>query len=273
MALAATRRRRTASCCARSPCPSPPSAHRCAAGSCARDSRLTHHPCRPAPRHCIRRREHAALSMSPVRGGGSWCPLSRALGVGSRAALAVAGARQLPAVPSRRPAVPSQRRDGVAREQSRLVVAVVRAGRGWGCGWRGRLTTRVDGQPARPARAVHAPRQSRPRGASFAVEAAGAARAATLRSPPRRRPRCRGSLRCKCGRRAIVGGVPRADTRTWLPSKRSSRMVTLRRGPRGHATCAGCAPGSSTYADFASRPSRTSLTPTPALPPWAGSAE
>jgi hypothetical protein len=36
-----------------------------------------------------------------------------------------------------------------------------------------RLTTRADGQPARPARAVHAPRQSRPRGAGVAVEAAG----------------------------------------------------------------------------------------------------
>jgi hypothetical protein len=71
MALAPTRCRwRTASCCSRSPCPSPPSAHRRAAGSCARDSRLTHRPRCPAPRHCIHRREHASLSMSPVRGGG-----------------------------------------------------------------------------------------------------------------------------------------------------------------------------------------------------------
>jgi len=50
------------------------------AGSCARDSRLTHLPSGPAPRHRIRRREHASLSISPVltrggAGGGSWCPL------------------------------------------------------------------------------------------------------------------------------------------------------------------------------------------------------
>ena len=49
VALAATRRRRTASSCARSPCPSPTSAHRRAAGSCERDSRLTHRLRRPAP--------------------------------------------------------------------------------------------------------------------------------------------------------------------------------------------------------------------------------
>jgi hypothetical protein len=60
----------TASSCARTPCPSLSSAHRRAAGSCARDSRLTHHPRRHVPRHRIRRREHASLSMSPVRGGG-----------------------------------------------------------------------------------------------------------------------------------------------------------------------------------------------------------
>ena len=77
--LAATCRRRTASSCARSPCPSPPSAHRRAAGSCARDSRLTHHPRRPAPRHRIRRWEHASLSMSPVcRGGELVSALARA---------------------------------------------------------------------------------------------------------------------------------------------------------------------------------------------------
>ena len=152
----------TASSCARSPCPSPPSAHRRTAGSCARDSRLTHHPRRPDPRHRIRRREHVSLSMSPVRGGGSWCPLSRALGVGSRAALAVAGARQLPAVLSRR-------RDGVAREQGRLVVAVARAERGWGCGllllaWDGRGAAHHQG-----GRAACSARPRRPRAAAIAA--------------------------------------------------------------------------------------------------------
>ena len=79
VALAPTRRRlRTASCCARLPGPSPLSAHRRAAVSCACDSRLTHHPHRPSPRHCIRCREHAALSMPPVRGGELVSALARA---------------------------------------------------------------------------------------------------------------------------------------------------------------------------------------------------
>ena len=149
------------------------SAHRRAAGSCARDSRLTHHPPRPSPPHCIRRREHAALSMLPVRGGELVSALARARrGVSGGADIG----RGAPAAGS----TPSGRRDGAAREQGLLVVAVVRAGRGWGCGLLGgtgaaRLTTRADGQPARPARAVHAPRQSRPRGAGVAVEAAGVA--------------------------------------------------------------------------------------------------
>jgi hypothetical protein len=153
---------------------------------------------------------------------GSWCPLSRALAAGSRAALAVAWARQLPAVPS-------GRRDGVAREQGRLAVAFVRAGRGWGCSLLGtgaaRLTTKTDGQPARPARAVHAPRQSRPRGAGVAVKAAGATLSAMLRSPPRRRPRSRGCLRCKCGRRAIVGGRPSRTVVSWAPGGHVTRRA------------------------------------------------
>lgn len=212
------------------------------AGSCARDSRLTHLPSRPAPRHRIRRREHASLSMSPVRArGGSWCPLSRALGAGSRAALAGAGARQLPAVPS-------GRRDGVAREQGRLVVAVARAGRGWGCGLLGtgaaRLTTRADGQPARPARAVNAPRQSRPRGAGVAVEAARRPRrdAALATASPPSLPRVP-AMRVRApghrwgaslARRGELGGGPRNGTRR-APASARAPAQDEEKGERGRA--------------------------------------
>jgi len=98
-------------------------------------------------------------------------------------------------------------------------------------------------RPSRPRAAA----QSRPRGTGVTVEAAGAALAATLRSLPRRRPRCRGCLRCECGRRAIVGGRPsravvrlgggraRDEARTCSRPHACSR----RRGRRARPSCGG----------------------------------
>ena len=203
MALAATRRRRTASSCARSPCPSPPSAHRRAAGSCARDSRLTHHPCRPAPRHRIRRREHASLSMSPVRGGG--------VGVRSRARSARGLGRRW------------QWQGRASCRQYRPDVGMEWLGSRAGLWWRSRGQGAAGGVACLAGRA----RRGSPPGrtGSLLGPPAPSARAAAVRRRVRRRscrrsprsdaalataslPRCRGCLRCECGRRAIVGGRP-----------------------------------------------------------------
>ncbi len=171
-----------------------------------RDSRLTHRHRRPASRHRIRRREHASLSMSPVRvGGGSWCPLSRALGAGSRAALAGRG-RGAPAA------------GGGVRTAGRRG-----SGAGPACGGRHadrpRLGVRLACYGCSAAhqggRAACSARPRRPRAAAVAAARRRGRRRSCRRSPrddaalaTASLPRCRGCLRCECGRWAIVGGRP-----------------------------------------------------------------
>jgi hypothetical protein len=193
-----------ASCCARLPCPSPPSAHQH-----ARVSRLTHRPRRPAPRHRIRHREHASLSMSPVRAGGelvsTLARARRGLGSAGRGRGAPAAGCDIQTVgwsgSGAGPACCGCRRAGQAAAGG--VACLGRARRG-SLPEQGGRAGACSAHPRRPraAAVVTVRRRGRRRSCWRSL-------AAPPPSPPRRCPSAAGACDASAGGGPLLGGIPR----------------------------------------------------------------